>query len=149
LILLPRRVFALMCWLLPCVCVPCGLWNMFRAFQLPRKERWRRFGKFVAGAILLASGILLWVFFQWRTLVMWYVMVLYLAVSAWQNLRPVWARAVEKQIFWRVLGSITVLGFAVVMLRMPGSMLNTALMILGCFMIAWGMFQLLLPTPRE
>lgn len=144
----PFAVFRVLIGLLPLSLLAASLLTAFVAFQ--RKNARKRHRRcWLLAAVLLTSGLLLYHFLQWRDVVLWYGFALYLYISGWQNLRPAWQRGVDMQPIWRVLGSLTVWGFGALMLLMPSSGLSEALQLLGIFTACWGVFQLLLPPPRE
>ena len=144
----PFVVFRMLMSLLPAVLTVSGIIAAGWAFQCRRNRRPHRRYWLLAGVMLIA-GILLWNFMQWRDVVLWYGFAAYLAVSGWQNMRPVWQRGVEMQPVWRMLGALTVWAFAALMLCMPSSGLSEALRLLGVFTVSWGAFQLLIPPPQE
>ena len=144
----PFVTFRLLITLLPVVLIAAGVLTAMWAFQRRRNRRpYRRY--WLLSAALLTGGTLLWIFLQWRDVALWYGFAVYLAVSGWQNMRPVWQRGVEMQPFWRILGALTVWAFAALMLYMPSSGLSEALRLLGVFTVSWGTFQLLIPPPQE
>ncbi|MBR2356395.1 MAG: hypothetical protein IKA65_00025 [Lentisphaeria bacterium] len=113
-----------------------------------RKSR-RGYFKIVLGAVIFCCGIALFRWPEWRDGVLWYIFTAYLAISAYINMRPAWRRGVEKHVFARYAGGLTVWGFAALLLFMPRSGLSDALQLLGFFAAAWGVYQLLLPPGRE
>ena len=147
-IFLPYWLFGVMMFLLPYGVWAAGLWQIVKALKL-HSQRKNYVRILLCGLLLVAgAGLVFWKF-QWRDIILWYLFTLYLLYSAYQVWRPVRARGVAKQIFWRSLGSLTAAGFAVLLLLKPRSGLSEALTLLGGFLIAWGIFQLLLPAPRE
>ena len=150
LILVPGKLFALLAWLLPLLCVMIGivLWAV-PALKQDRRRKSPLLIRLLPGLIFVAGGVLLWFFNAWQSTVLWSLFIVYLLYSSYQTLRPVWARGVEKQIFWRYLGTLTTWGFTLLLFMKPRSELSTALLALGCFAVAWGFFQLLLPPPEE
>ena len=144
----PFVIFRALMSLLPAVLVVSGITAAGWAWQCRQKRRPHRRYWLLAAALLIA-GILLFNFMQWRDVVLWYGFAVYLMLSGWQNMRPVWQRGVEMQPVWRLLGALTVWAFAALMLCMPSSGLSEALRLLGVFTVSWGAFQLLLPPPLE
>jgi uncharacterized membrane protein HdeD (DUF308 family) len=146
--LLTDKFFNILIVLLPYLVWANGLWRVIMAVK---KRSWRKRyrGTFILGLLLISgAGLIFWQR-QWSSTILWYLLTLYCFYSAYQIWRPVMARCVEKQIFWRTLGCLTAAGFAVFMLIKPRSEFSLALLLVGCFMIAWGIFQVLLPSPRE
>ena len=144
----PFVVFRLLIVILPALLIAGWLITAAWAWQCKSNRRpHRRY--WGLSVILLISGILLYNFLQWRDVVLWYGFAAYLAISGWQNMRPVWQRGVEMQPVWRMLGALTVWAFAALMLCMPSSGLSEALRLLGVFTVSWGAFQLLIPPPQE
>lgn len=146
-IFFPYRLFGILMTLLPWALLLAGVKNLVDFVQLYRRNK--KFLLKLSGAVLLlVSGALLLKFIHWRDVVLWYIFVGYLIISAYIIMRPAWQPGLEKQIFSRTAGALTVWGFAVLLLFMPRSGLSEALLLLGVFTVGWGMFQLLLP-PAE
>ena len=146
--LLTDRFFNILVMLLPYLVWASGLWRVIMALK---KRSWRKSyrGTFIWGLMLISgAGAIFWQR-QFSGTILWYFLTLYCFYSAYQIWRPVMARCVEKQPIWRTLGSLTTVGFAVFMLLKPRSEFSLALLMVGCFLIAWGIFQLLLPAPQE
>ena len=147
-VLLPFRFFTFMMLALPFIVWGMGLWGLFVALK-QRSGRKKYLSKLIISLLLISSAGLVFWKIQWRDVILWYLLAVYIFYSAWQLWCPVQARGVEKQVFWRWLGGLTAAGFGVFLLFMPRSDLALAVRILGGFLIAWGLFQLLLPSPRE
>ena len=147
-LLSPYRFFGLMMWLLPYIVWAIGLYYLAVALRL--RDRLRKYMKELIMSLLIISsaGLVFWKI-QWRDVLLWYFMAFYVFYSAYQLWRPVRARGIDKQQFWRWLGGLTAGGFGFFLLFMPRSGLAEALRILGGFLICWGFYQLLLPPPRE
>lgn len=143
-IFFPYRLFGILMTLLPWVLLLSAA-GKFAEFIKLRQQRKKYFVQLVFSILLTAAGAMLLYFTHWRDIVLWYIFAGYLFVSAYITMRPVWQPGVEKQIFARSLGALTVWGFALLLLFMPRSGLSEALQLLGIFTAAWGVFQLLLP----
>lgn len=147
-VLFPYQFFGLMMWFLPYVVWIIGLY--FLAIALRLRSRLRRYMRELVISLLIISsaGLVFWKI-QWRDVLLWYLMTSYVFYSAYQVWLPVRARGVKKQQFWRWLGGLTAAGFGVFLIFMPRSGLSEAVRIAGGFLIAWGVYQLLLPAPVE
>lgn len=143
-LLIPYRTYGITVMLLPWGMTAAVIWR-----QLLMMNRKKRSKLIYLNLLLLAVPITLWFKPMWCDAALWYCLLLYLVLSGYHTLRPTWAKALEKQSLWRYLGVLTAWGFAVLLLLRPRSALSDALTLLGFFMIGWGLFQLLLPPPRE
>ena len=139
-------IFGYLSMLLPWALCLVGAGLIFNG--IPRKSK-RRYIKIAAGILIAALGGVLFYWARWRDSVLWYIFVLYLLISAYNNMRPAWLPGVEKHVFARCAGGLTVWGFAALLLLMPRSGLSDALQLFGIFSAAWGMYQILLPPGRE
>ena len=147
-VIMPFRFFALLMLALPLLVWALGLWGVFVALK-QRSRRKNYLAKLIISLLLISgAGLIFWKI-QWRDVILWYLLAAYIFYSAWQLWRPVLARGVEKQVLWRSIGSLTAAVFGAFLLFMPRSDLALAVRILGGFLIVWGVFQLLLPSPRE
>lgn len=144
----PYIVFGYLVTALPWALLGGGVFCGLKTAALRRRRKKYFRSGWLAAVLLGAGGVLLWQT-VWVDTVLWYIFALYLLISGWQNLRPVWIPGLEKQIWWRYAGSLTVWGFVLLMLLKPRSGLSEALMMLSLFFISWGIFQLLLPPPQE
>ena len=143
-IFLPYRLFGILMTVLPWVLLLSGAVKFANFIKL-RQQRKKYFMQLVFSILLVIAGVLLLKFTHWRDVVLWYIFTGYLFVSAYITMRPIWQPGVEKQIFTRLLGALTVWGFVLLLLFMPRSGLSEALQLLGIFTAAWGVYQLLLP----
>ena len=144
-LLTPFYTYGVMVTLLPFALLGSGVWLLLRNVM----TRPRRVKRAIIDLLLIIYCCILWIKPAWCDKTLWYCFMLYFVISGYQTLRPVWAKALERQSFWRHLGSLTVWGFALLMLLHPRSALSEALTLLGAFLISWGVFQLLLPSPKE
>ncbi len=145
----PYWVFAWLVALLPPVLLSAGVWLVALGALADRRERGKRRRLLLAGLVLLASGGGLWFEPSWRDAVLWYCFAGWLFYTAFLTIRPALARGVERQVFWRWGGGLAALGLGILMLWKPRSGLSDALLLLGGFALAWGVFQLALPPHRD
>lgn len=145
----PYRVFGGLVAILPYGLIFAALIGIVSGARLKR-NRSKRYIPVMAAALAVGIlGIVLLSQKHWCDSVLWYIFMLYLVFSAYRLLQPAWQRGLETQKIWRYLSALTVWGFALLMLFKPQSGLSDALTILSIFLIAWALFQLLLPPPQE
>ena len=144
----PYVIFGYLVGVLPWCLLVLGAFFALNALRC-RQRRKSYFPAALLALILLGDGALLLWRPAWCDTALWYIFAGYLLVSAWQVLLPARKPGVEKQTLWRYAGAISVWGFVALMLCKPRSGLSEALMLLGVFLVCWGIFQLLLPSPQE
>ena len=141
---MPFVVFGYLLAALPWGLIVLGCWLLLAGFH-NRSRRQKHLPELFVGAAVGAAGVLLIYWVHWRDVVLWYLFVGYLIVSAYCTVRPAWQTGVERQVFARWIGALTVWGFAALLLFMPRSGLSDALQLLGIFTVGWGVFQIAMP----